>query len=222
MSTVLKAENIHKTFSFPTELEILKGISLEVLEGQSIAIMGASGEGKTTLLHILGTLEDASSGSIEIAGALVERKNSALLRKKHLGFIFQYYNLLDDFNAFDNVLMPARIAKSAKAKEKEVYHLLEEVGLKDRIHFPVKLLSGGEKQRVAIARALCTDPKIILADEPSGSLDHENAENIHNLLLQCAKKRNKSLIIATHNRDLALLCDRIYLLKEGKITLCSS
>lgn len=218
MKPFLKADNIHKNFTYPTKLSLLRGVSFEAYEGESIAIMGASGEGKTTLLHILGRLESFDSGEISIDGQNILSLKDNKIRRHLIGFIFQFYNLFDDFNCLENVLMPARIKRTLTVLEKKTaLSLLDEMGLKEKALLPVRLLSGGEKQRVAIARALCNNPKLILADEPSGSLDYENSKIIHNLLLNKSKKKGKALIIATHDKDLAEMCDKIYILREGKI-----
>src|SRR5579885_2914386 len=170
---LLKAKGLSKTYSSPTLVEVLKNITLEVEQGEAIAIMGKSGEGKSTLLHILGTLEKPSDGEIEICGKKVSHFPLAPLRNQHIGFIFQSFNLLEDYTALENVLMPAKIGRKATHPNSEAYqrglNLLERVGLSPRAHFLTKLLSGGEKQRVAIARALCNDPDLIFADEPSGN-----------------------------------------------------
>lgn len=209
---ILRAKNIYKTFYEPEKVEILSDVSLDVKKGSSIAITGASGEGKTTLLHILGTLESFDSGSIEFGyGDPYE------LRRKHIGFIFQNYNLMEDFSTLENVLMPDRVARK-RIDEKKGIDLLKLVGLEARANFPAKLLSGGEKQRVAIARAFCNSPSLILADEPSGSLDHKNALAIHDLLLKCVKEFNASLILVTHNSTIASLCEEVYILNSGKLT----
>ncbi len=183
--------------------------------------MGRSGEGKTTLLHILGTLEEACSGVLEINGKLVTGKNRHILRNQHIGFVFQAYHLLDHYSAIQNVLMPARIAGKDVSKGSDAYlraeHLLESVGLIDRQSFHTKQLSGGERQRVAIARALCNDPDIILADEPSGNLDSHTSEKIHNLLLDCARVGGKALIVATHDKELASLCASTAWLRDGTL-----
>ena len=211
--TVLKAEKINKSFG---RFNILREINLELKKGEAIAIMGASGEGKTTLLHILGGLETASQGIVYINGREISAKNAALIRNAHIGFIFQTYNLLEELSVFDNVAMPAKIARNYGVETKSrIANLLKEVGMNDKENFLAKFLSGGEKQRTAIARSFCNNPDIILADEPSGNLDHINSKNIHSLLLSFAKEKNKSLIIATHDSELAGLCDKIYVLKEG-------
>lgn len=218
MKIILKAKNIHKTYKNPEKLHILKGIDLELHENESIAIMGASGIGKTTLLHIFGTLESFDEGSLTI---LNNEKLTDAIRNKHIGFIFQTYNLLEDLSLIENILMPAYIARQPIKKDSPQYKrallLLEEVGLENRKAYLTKSLSGGEKQRATIARAFCNNPDIILADEPSGNLDHENSKIIHSLLLNSVKKFNKSLIVATHDKELASLCDKIYHLEDGKL-----
>ncbi|MCH9609486.1 MAG: Lipoprotein-releasing system ATP-binding protein LolD [Chlamydiales bacterium] len=222
MTTILAAKKLHKSFLRPKKIDILDEVSLKLKTGESIAIMGASGEGKTTLLQILGTLDNATSGSLEIVGQRVTGKNAPNLRNQHIGFVFQSCNLLADYTALHNVLMPALIAGEDISKGSKSYfralELLKHVGLEDRIHFPSKLLSGGEKQRVSIARALCNDPQIILADEPSGNLDHSTSTHIHALLLQCAQQFNKGLIVVTHDQELASLCQSTMILKEGNLT----
>lgn len=195
-------------------MTILKEINLEVAQGETVAIMGPSGVGKSTLLHILGTLEAPTDGELIIAGKSTQTTSNSQLRNQHIGFIFQNYNLLEEYTAMDNLMMPARIGRK-KENLKRAHELLDRVNLLDRKDFLAKLLSGGEKQRLAIARALYNDPELILADEPTGNLDDEHSQNIHNLLLGAAKDFNKSLIVVTHNHDLAKLCDRQYLLRDG-------
>ncbi|MBS0620464.1 MAG: ABC transporter ATP-binding protein [Verrucomicrobia bacterium] len=220
MSIVLKAQAIRKSFSNPTPLEVLKGIDLEVKQGESIAIVGKSGEGKSTLLHILGTLEKPTSGKLEICGSNATSLDK--LRSQHIGFIFQTYNLLEDYTVLDNVLMPARIARKPVHPTSPAYKraqlLLEQVGLTSRSHFLAKLLSGGEKQRVCIARALCNNPELVLADEPSGNLDHTHSKEIHHLLTNLTKQYGKSLIVVTHDKELAALCDQTLILKDGNLS----
>lgn len=216
---ILKARGLQKTFYRPKQIEIIKGIDLTVRQGETIAITGRSGEGKSTLLQLLGTLEKPCQGSLEIANQLVSRFNESSIRNTHLAFIFQSFHLLEDYTVLENVLMPARIGRRASSSgspaHKQVCTLLEQVGLSGRTHFHTKLLSGGEKQRVAIARALCNNPDIILADEPSGNLDKQTASHIHELLLNFARHGNKSLIIVTHDLDLARLCETHYVLADG-------
>lgn len=218
---ILAARQISKSFLRPTSLEILKSVSLDVFPNESVAIMGASGEGKSTLLHILGTLEAPSSGELVIAGKQIANCPSPLIRNKHIGFIFQSFNLLEDYTVLQNALMPALIAKEEIGKGSLAYEracvFLEKVGLGSRMHFMARLLSGGEKQRVAIARAFCNNPEIILADEPSGNLDHNTSKIIHELLMQSVKESNKCLVVVTHDHELANLCDRKLILCGGML-----
>ncbi len=208
---ILKAKKIYK--SYP-KVPVLSGVSLEIKAGDTLAICGRSGEGKTTLLHILGTLEEPDSGEIEIAGQPLTRSNAANLRNQQIGFVFQAYNLLEDFTTLENVLMPARIARQPVNREKGL-DLLKLVGLEERADFPAKLLSGGERQRAAIARALCNNPNLILADEPTGNLDRANAKKIAEILISL----KKTLILVTHDLELASLCQKRYVLNNGNLTL---
>jgi lipoprotein-releasing system ATP-binding protein len=215
---ILEAKNVHKKF----EADVLLGVDLKVRKGESIAIMGASGEGKTTLLHILGTLERASKGEVFINEVLKSGKNSKrvfnkdFLKKNFFGFIFQSDNLLNDISVFENIAMPARISRKNKREfQKRVEDLMKEVALLDKKNEIVKYLSGGEKKRVAIARAFCNDPEIILADEPTGNLDRKNSKVIHTLLMKFVKDKNKTLIVATHDDELANLCEKKFILKDG-------
>ncbi len=214
---VLQAKDLHKSYKTPDNLHILKGIDLTLKRNESIAIMGSSGAGKTTLLHILGTLENFDSGKISILNSSLKADE---IRNKHIGFIFQAYNLLDDLTLMENILIPALIARKNVSPKSTIYKrallLLQEVGLTKRRNHLAKELSGGEKQRLAIARAFLNDPDIILADEPSGNLDFQNSEIIHKLLIDFVKNHKKSLIIATHDKKLASLCDKIYYLENGK------
>jgi len=215
---VLQAKKIHKSFYHPTKISILDELDLNVTSGEVVAIKGRSGEGKSTLLQILGTLDSPCKGELRILDEPVTFFNKSKIRNHHLGFIFQSFHLLDDYTALENVLMPAKIAREATSKNspafKRALALLEQMGLLDRAHFSTKLLSGGEKQRVSIARALCNDPDIIFADEPSGNLDKETASIIHDLLISFAKKQNKSLIVVTHDESLVALADTQYLLQN--------
>jgi lipoprotein-releasing system ATP-binding protein len=222
MGTVLRARQITKQFLTPTSVEVLKGIDLEINQGESIAIVGKSGEGKSTLLHILGTLEKPSSGTLEICGQNTTETSLHLLRNQCIGFIFQGYNLLDNYTVLDNVLMPAKIARTPTHKGSMAYqralNLLEAVGLESRSDFLAKLLSGGEKQRAAIARSLCNDPDLILADEPSGNLDYAHSQEVHFLLINLARNFNKSLIVVTHDKEFSSLCSKTLLLKDGNLS----
>lgn len=206
---ILEAEQITKSYH---GRPILKEISLRAKVGESIAICGKSGEGKTTLLHILGTLEEPDSGQIKIGGKKFIRSLAPYLRNQEIGFIFQSYNLLEDFTALQNVLMPASIARRSETRAKGL-ELLSLVHLEDKADLPAKLLSGGERQRVAIARALCNSPNLILADEPTGNLDAENRMQIGKLLIEL----KKTLILVTHDAELAALCDTQYLLQDGNL-----
>lgn len=218
---VLSAKNLHKNFYSPVKVPILEGVDIEVARGETVAIMGRSGEGKSTLLHILGTLERPCKGSLAIAGEEVGLRNTSFIRNTHIGFVFQSFHLMEDYSVLDNVLFPARIARKSASRVSPSYQrameLLELVGLLDRAHFNAKQLSGGEKQRAAIARAMINDPDLILADEPSGNLDNTTADGIHSLLLNFAKQHQKSLVVVTHDHFLADLCDRKLILKDKKL-----
>jgi len=220
---ILEAKDIHKSYSGPAGSHVLRGVTLSLDAQESIAIMGRSGEGKSTLLQILGTLDFPDEGTLVIGGeeALPSRFNE--LRSQSIGFIFQSFYLLEDFSVLENLLMPARIARVPCGKGSAAYAraltLLERVGMSQHAHQPAKQLSGGEKQRVAFARALCMDPKLILADEPTGNLDYTTAESIHHLLMSLVKEEGKSLVIVTHNQELANMCDRQYTLREGLLHL---
>jgi len=214
---MIEVSNIHKSYG---TLEVLKGISLKVDKGEIISVVGASGAGKSTLLHIIGTLDRPDAGTIDINGVNVRKlsdKKLAAFRNKHIGFVFQFHHLLPEFTALENVTIASRIAGNydeTKAKD-----LLNEVGLADRIHHKPSELSGGEAQRVAIERALVNSPKIILADEPTGSLDSKNAENLGNLLLEMNRDYGITIILATHSFDLAKKMAKILRLEEGKLNV---
>jgi lipoprotein-releasing system ATP-binding protein len=214
--TALKGVSLHKTFKDIQDLHVLKGVSLEIALGESVAIVGKSGEGKSTLLHILGALEAPSSGKLYILDEEVTPSRAPLLRNRRIGFVFQAFNLLEEYTLIDNVLMPARIGRtfSSTTLERALF-LLQEVGLYERKDSLAKGLSGGEKQRAAIARALLNDPDIILADEPTGNLDHGNSQKVHELLFKACQEFKKALVIVTHDRDLAACCERNVILREG-------
>lgn len=219
MKFALKASAITKSFSQPENLQVLKGIDLSLPKGASIAIMGKSGSGKSTLLHILGALEEASSGSVEICGEVLTKNNAAEIRNRRLGFLFQAFHLLEECTVLENILLPARIKRQPIVKNGPEYarmeQLLEEVQLREKMHSPIKHLSGGEKQRIALVRALCNEPEVLLADEPTGNLDNATSLVIQDLLLQNVKKRGKTLLVVTHDPHLAQLCDAIFELSNG-------
>lgn len=220
---ILQACDIEKSFYTPQRVPVLKKISLDVGSNDTIAITGRSGQGKSTLIQILGTLEPACGGVLSIAGQEVNCFNKSALRRNHIAFIFQSFHLLEDYTALENVLMPAKISRQSIAKSSPAYkrglELLERVGLSDRAHFHTKLLSGGEKQRVAIARALCNDPSLIFADEPSGNLDQQTSAAIHELLMEFVHQNNKALIVVTHNLELAAMCKMHYELYDGQLSI---
>lgn len=215
---MIKVNKIQKSFG---DLEVLKGITINVAKGEVVSIVGASGAGKTTLLQILGTLDSPSYGELVISGQTVSNLSRSALanfRNKHIGFVFQFHRLLPEFTALENVMMPAWIAgvKDAVAKKRGM-ELLSELGLADReMHLPSEL-SGGEQQRVAVARALMNKPDVLLADEPSGNLDSENARVLHDLFFELRDKLGLTVIIVTHNENLAARADRTLRMADGVI-----
>jgi len=219
MSECLVLEKIHKSFS--SKIHVLKGVDLSLMKATSTAIIGSSGEGKSTLLHIAGGLEAPSSGQILFNNIPLDKQDLSTVRNRNIGFIFQDFHLLEDLTVLQNALMPAYIARKSIHKKSpsfiRSYALLQQVGLQERIHHPVKLLSGGEKQRVCIARALCNDPCFILADEPTGNLDSVTSTKIHTLLIDIVRQEKKTLLVATHNKELASFCDQIYTLQDGSL-----
>ncbi|ATA72210.1 MULTISPECIES: ABC transporter ATP-binding protein [Capnocytophaga] len=217
---MIKATNIHKTYS---GLEVLKGVDIHVHKGEIVSIVGASGAGKTTLLHILGTLDLANQqqdSSLVINDVNVNELSSKSLskfRNEHIGFIFQFHQLLPEFTALENVCIPAFIKGTAKKEaENRAKELLSFLNLSDRIHHKPSALSGGEQQRVSVARALMNHPAVVLADEPSGNLDSESAENLHHLFFELRKTFNQTFVIVTHNEDLANMADRKLTMLDGK------
>jgi lipoprotein-releasing system ATP-binding protein len=221
MEEILKAENLSKIYYDPTPNEVLKNISLTVKKRETVAIMGPSGVGKSTLLHILGTIDSPSHGSLIISGKDALTGDIPLIRNEHIGFIFQNFNLLEEYSVLENILMPAKIGRKKVGKGSMIMEralkLLELVNISDHACYLAKQLSGGEKQRIAIARALLNDPDLILADEPSGNLDDTHSYIIHDLLIGSAKEFGKALIVVTHNQELANLCDCIYHLNKGHL-----
>ncbi len=217
---MIEAKNIHKYFD---ELHVLKGVDLHIKKSEIVSIVGASGAGKTTLLQILGTLDkyDTKNASLIInnidIGVLSGRK-LASFRNENLGFIFQFHQLLPEFTALENICIPAFIKGTSKpAAEKRAKELLSFLGLSHRETHKPNELSGGEQQRVAVARALINNPAIILADEPSGNLDTESAENLHNLFFKLREEFGQTFVIVTHNQDLANMADRKLTMQDGKI-----
>ena len=213
---MIKAKNIHKYYD---NLHVLKGIDLEVKSGEIISIVGSSGAGKTTLLQILGTIDKSDKGTLEINNEKIDQLNNkelAKFRNQSIGFVFQFHNLLPEFNALENICLPGYIAKSPKNEvEKKANELLSILNLKDRsLHKPNEL-SGGEQQRVAVARALINNPRIILADEPSGNLDSKNADELHKMFLKLNKEFNQTFIIVTHNQNLADMTNRKLVMQDG-------
>jgi len=215
---MLKAQSIRKSYG---QLHILKGVNFEVKKGEIVTIVGASGAGKSSLLNILGTLDRADSGSLFIDGnelSQLSNKNLSAFRNLKIGFIFQFHHLLVEFNAIENVCIPAFIAGTPRPQaEKRATELLELLGLGDRLKHKPNELSGGEQQRVAVARALINKPALIFADEPSGNLDSINARELHELFLKLRRDFNQTFVIVTHNEDLAALSDRKVLMKDGLI-----
>ncbi|MAO10303.1 MAG: lipoprotein-releasing system ATP-binding protein LolD [Flavobacteriaceae bacterium] len=217
---MILAENLHKYYD---DLHVLKGVDLHIKKGEIVSIVGASGAGKTTLLQILGTLDNSEKheGKLHINGIDVKtlkRKELAKFRNENLGFIFQFHQLLPEFTALENVCIPAFIKKTPKAEaEKRAKELLSFLGLSHREDHKPNELSGGEQQRVAVARALINNPAIILADEPSGNLDTESAENLHNLFFKLRDEFGQTFVIVTHNEELAEMADRMLEMQDGKI-----
>lgn len=203
------------------EVRVLEGVDLTVARGQMVAIIGASGAGKSTLLHVLGALERPTAGDVRLNGERVadlDDESLAALRNRSVGFVFQFHHLLKEFSAVENVMMPLRIAGRSPAEARErATSLLVRVGLEHRLgHRPAEM-SGGEQQRTAVARALAMEPPLLLADEPSGNLDHHNAESLHALFAELAREMSLGLVVVTHNRSLAARAGRVLLLEDGRL-----
>jgi lipoprotein-releasing system ATP-binding protein len=215
---MITVKNIHKYYD---KLHVLKGVNLHIKKGEIVSIVGASGAGKTTLLQIIGTLDGFDNGELTINEQEItslDKKQLAAFRNTSLGFIFQFHQLLPEFTALENVCIPGFIKKTNKVEvEKRAKELLAFLGLTSRENHKPNELSGGEQQRVAVARALINNPAIILADEPSGNLDTESAENLHDLFFKLRDKFGQTFVIVTHNKDLAAMADRKLIMQDGNI-----
>ena len=219
----LQADGICRSFETSEGLlEVLKGVDLKVDKGDMVAVTGESGVGKSTLLHILGGLDRPTRGNVAINHTSIGEKDEselATFRNRQIGFVFQHHYLLEDFTALENIMIPALIMGRSKEEAATIAEqLLQDIGLSDRAKHRPKQLSGGEQQRVAVARALVNDPGILLADEPSGNLDIKTGERLHRLLADLNKSRGTTILVATHNRDLAESCDRIMNLADGRLS----
>jgi lipoprotein-releasing system ATP-binding protein len=220
---VLEATDVAKEFvgGDGSVLRVLDGVNLTVQRGEMVAVVGASGAGKSTLLHVLGALERPSRGDVRIGGQTIGGRRDdelAAIRNRGIGFVFQFHHLLREFTALENVTIPMRIAGvETREAERRAAALLDRMGLAGRMHHRPGALSGGEQQRTAVARALATNPAVLLADEPSGNLDHVNAERLHDLFAELARDLDLGLVVVTHNRSLAMRADRTMQLEDGRL-----
>lgn len=215
---MIEANGIYKSFG---NVDIIKGIDIHIDKSEIVTIVGASGAGKSTLLQIIGTLEKADKGEVIINGQDVNKMNQktlAAFRNKNIGFIFQFHHLLPEFTALENICIPAFIAGKSKSNSlNKATKLLDYLNLTERANHKPSMLSGGEQQRVAVARALMNDPAVILADEPSGNLDSQNAKELHELFFKLREQTGQTFVIVTHNQELARMADRTLTIKDGKI-----
>ena len=218
---ILRAEEVHKAYHIGKRaVEVLHGVSLTVRRGETLSVMGASGAGKSTLLHILGGLDRPDAGDVFFEETSLGKMNPArraAFRARRVGFVFQSYHLLPELDILENGMLPALAAKGAAGARQRAAGLLERVGLRGRIDHRPQELSGGEQQRAAIARALMNDPDLILADEPTGNLDSHTGENVLHNLFDLAQSESRTLIVVTHNQDVARRCQRELILKDGKL-----
>lgn len=217
---LIRTKELHKYYG---QLHVLKGINMEVAKSEVVSIVGASGAGKTTLLQIIGTLDTADSGTVEVDGTDISKLSPtkmAAFRNRNIGFIFQFHHLLPEFTALENICIPGMIAnRNTKELEKRASELLDYLNLTVRANHKPSELSGGEQQRVAVARALINSPSLILADEPSGNLDSANAKELHELFFRLRKEFGQTFVIVTHNEELANMADRKLHMKDGKMVL---
>jgi lipoprotein-releasing system ATP-binding protein len=222
--SVLEAQALSKTYvgGDGGQIVVLDAVDLQIARGEMVAVIGSSGAGKSTLLHLLGALDRPTSGRVLIDGRALDGMNDdavSALRNRTVGFVFQFHHLLREFTALENVMMPLRIAGTDEAEAKRrATALLERVGLGGRVHHRPGALSGGEQQRTAVARALAADPAVLLADEPSGNLDHHNSERLHELFTELAHELELGMVVVTHNRSLAARADRVLQLEDGRLS----
>jgi len=222
LTDMVQVFDLHKSYWLAGRpIEVLRGVAFSVAEREMVAILGPSGAGKSTLLHLLGTLDAPSSGRIEIAGQDVGRftpDQLASFRNSTIGFVFQFHHLLPEFTALENTMMPALVQRQPRSRVRSMAaEILERVGLAHRFHHRPVELSGGEQQRVALARALLLRPPLLLADEPTGNLDEETAEGIHQLLFELNRQLGMTTVVVTHNRSLAARMNRMFVLQDGRV-----
>jgi lipoprotein-releasing system ATP-binding protein len=228
MTAILEAQGLRKVYrgGDGNPIEVLSGIDLTVGRGEFVAIMGASGSGKSTLLHLLGALDSPSGGTVRLAGQAYDSETGeglSAIRNRKVGFVFQFHHLLREFTALENVMMPLLIAGEEDARARSrAEELLAAVGLAGRMSHRPSQLSGGEQQRAAVARALAADPVVVLADEPSGNLDHANSEKLHELFAHLSREFETALVVVTHNRQLAARADRVLSLEGGHLVPLSN